>query len=58
MPCDGMFQVPVQMFHFIDDIFPVLLKTLSDHSDEVIQQPIELSGFMESQFLLIFPESP
>merc|ERR1711915_651701 len=27
-------QIPIQMFQFIDDIFPVLLKTLSDHSDE------------------------
>eukprot|EP00090_Calanus_glacialis_P024131 TRINITY_DN37461_c0_g1_i1.p1 TRINITY_DN37461_c0_g1~~TRINITY_DN37461_c0_g1_i1.p1 ORF type:complete len:694 (-),score=252.55 TRINITY_DN37461_c0_g1_i1:136-2217(-) len=41
-------QIPVQMFQFIDDIFPVLLKTLSDHSDEVVILDLEVLAEISS----------
>lgn len=41
-------QIPVQMFEFIDDIFPVLLKTLSDHSDEVVILDLEVLAEISS----------
>ncbi|XP_012276092.1 protein VAC14 homolog isoform X2 [Orussus abietinus] len=30
--------IPYKMFHHIDDLFPVLMRTLSDSSDDVVQQ--------------------
>merc|ERR1719154_764903 len=41
-------QIPVQMFQYIDDIFPVLLKTLSDHSDEVVILDLEVLAEISS----------
>ena len=41
-------QIPVQMFQYIDDIFPVLLKTLSDTSDEVVILDLEVLAEISS----------
>merc|ERR1719430_1196410 len=41
-------QIPEKMFQFIDDIFPVLLKTLSDHSDEVVILDLEVLAEISS----------
>ena len=41
-------QIPVQMFKYIDDIFPVLLKTLSDTSDEVVILDLEVLAEISS----------
>ena len=41
-------QIPVQMFAYIDDIFPVLLKTLSDTSDEVVILDLEVLAEISS----------
>ena len=41
-------QIPVQMFEYIDDIFPVLLKTLSDTSDEVVILDLEVLAEISS----------
>jgi len=41
-------QIPVQMFQYIDDVFPVLLKTLSDHSDEVVVLDLEVLAEISS----------
>lgn len=41
-------QIPRQMFEHIDNIFPVLLKTLSDHSDEVVVLDLEVLAEISS----------
>ena len=41
-------QIPVKMFQYIDDIFPVLLKTLSDTSDEVVILDLEVLAEISS----------
>ena len=41
-------QIPVQMFQHIDTIFPVLLKTLSDTSDEVVILDLEVLAEISS----------
>ena len=41
-------QIPVQMFQYIDEIFPVLLKTLSDTSDEVVILDLEVLAEISS----------
>merc|ERR1719392_334381 len=41
-------QIPIQMFEYIDDIFPVLLKTLSDTSDEVVILDLEVLAEISS----------
>ncbi|PSN34186.1 Protein VAC14 [Blattella germanica] len=35
-------KVPNKMFRHVDELFPVLLRTLSDSSDEVVQQDLEV----------------
>ena len=41
-------QIPVKMFQYIDDIFPVLLRTLSDTSDEVVILDLEVLAEISS----------
>lgn len=41
-------QIPVQMFQYIDELFPVLLKTLSDTSDEVVILDLEVLAEISS----------
>jgi len=40
--------IPKKMFQHIDNIFPVLLKTLSDHSDEVVILDLEVLAEISS----------
>jgi len=40
--------IPKKMFEHIDNIFPVLLKTLSDHSDEVVILDLEVLAEISS----------
>ncbi|XP_021933263.1 protein VAC14 homolog isoform X2 [Zootermopsis nevadensis] len=35
-------RIPNKMFRHVDELFPVLLRTLSDSSDEVVQQALEV----------------
>jgi len=41
-------QIPVQMFQYIDQIFPVLLQTLKDTSDEVVILDLEVLAEISS----------
>ena len=41
-------QIPVEMFKYIDDIFPVLLNKLSDTSDEVVILDLEVLAEISS----------
>ena len=40
--------IPAMMAQYIDDIFPVLLRTLSDHSDEVVILDLEVLAEISS----------
>ncbi|XP_033222290.1 protein VAC14 homolog isoform X2 [Belonocnema kinseyi] len=43
--------IPEKMFYHIDDLFPVLMRTLSDNSDEVVQQNlVVLAEIIGSKF--------
>ena len=41
-------EIPVEMFQYIDDIFPVLLNKLSDTSDEVVILDLEVLAEISS----------